>query len=1206
MRLKRLDLYGYKSFASRHSVEFGEGITAIVGPNGSGKSNIADAVRWVMGEQRFRHLRAKTTDDLIFAGTRQRARMGVAEVIITLDNSTGWLPIDYAEVSVGRRAYRSGENEYIINGNVVRYRDVVDMLGVAGLARSTYTVIGQGMVDAALSLRPEERRELFEEAAGITPHLRKREQALRRIDETRRNLERVSDILSEIQPRANRLRRQSERAEEHGLLRQDLQELQRILYGHQWQRLQRDLFNAEEQVRTKQIQFDAQRAYTRTFGDKQEQLTEQQTAGRRELARLRQEETAKREALERLRREAAIMAERREMLQQQVQMLGAERETLESRYEILKGEAASALQELAQQEQALQESVAALSEARAAMTEVDAVRRQVQDRNKQVRNQAQRLDAKHTQLTARLEQLGERREQLVVEQKKAQEQLTTLQQRLQALVQKEDELTQREQVCGQGLAEAQAHQREIEGNTTRLREEMVQIGRELTRIETDRDRLVARRDALERLREEMTGYHPGVRAVLSASARLEGILGTVASLIRVPQKVEAAIEAALGSRLQNVVTERWEHAEAAIALLKERRAGWATFLPLDTLRPSRPLQIDPAADVLGVASELVRYEERLRPVIELLLGRTVVVRDLAAARRLLRGRNRAALIVTVEGETVQPSGALSGGSRQRSTPLLAQEREWRALPQRIAEVEDALERAAQSSSELDEQLAELQRQTNATRAEEQRLRQEQGAAREALAAHRRHRQELERERDWLTSRLKQAQEQLTTLDRSEAQMNTELEAVVQQRHAVATQLDALQEQLAAADDRELRQRVSDLETRHAVAERTVSSQRRLVASHRSNLNGVHDQIAAKGEQRAGVERDLAVLINSRETTIAQRTQAEQDLASVCQRMIPAEQALATIEDAQRDLERQRNESLERLQEAEIALSQATLERDRLVDRQANLSREIESELGPISLPQTVSHQLRLDLGDDVVELPRVASLPPGIHEEIRQLKTRLRRLGSINPDAPHEYEQLLERQTFLQSQAGDLRGAIASIYEVIEELDAVIERDFVATVERVDSAFRHYFSILFSGGSARLVLTDRDDPSTSGIEIEANPPGKRAQSLALLSGGERALTAVALIFALLDANPVPFCFLDEVDAALDESNVGRFRELLQQHAQDTQFVVITHNRSTIEAAATLYGVSMAEQGVSQMVSLKLDGQRTVVAKADESDYLALP
>jgi chromosome segregation protein len=1198
MRLKRLDLYGYKSFAARHSVEFGEGITAIVGPNGSGKSNIADAVRWVMGEQRFRHLRAKTTEDLIFAGTRQRARMGVAEVIITLDNATGWLPIDYAEVSVGRRAYRSGENEYIINGNVVRYRDVLDLLGVAGLARSTYTVIGQGMVDAALSLRPEERRELFEEAAGITPHLRKRDQALRRIDETRRNLERVNDILGEIQPRANRLRRQSERAEEHGLLRQDLQELQRILYGHQWQRLQRELFNAEEQVRFKQAQFDAQRAYARTFGDKQEQLAEQQKAGRRELARLREDETGRREALERLSRQAAIMAERREMLQRQMGTLNAERETLGSRREILDGEVASALQELEQHEQALTESAAALAEARAAMTEVDAIRRQVQERHKQVRNQAQRLDAKQTQFTARIEQLGERRVQLVREQKSGQEKIAALQQRFEALKRQEGELEQREQGSGQEMTKLHARQREIEADVTRLRDELAQVGRDLARIEADRDRLVARRDSLERLREEMTGYHPGVRAVLSAS-RLEGILGTVASLMRVPQELEAAIEAALGSRLQNVVTERWEHAEAAIALLKERRAGWATFLPLDTLRPSRTLQLDPAADVLGVASELVRYEERLRPAMELLLGRTAIVRDLAAARRLLRGRNRAGLIVTVEGETVQPSGALSGGSRQRSTPLLAQEREWRALPQRIAEVEDVLERANQSSGALQEQLADLQRQGNASRAEEQRLRQEQTTVKEALAAHRRQRQELEREREWLTSRLEQGQEQLAALDGNEAQMRADLEALGQERNTVAAELDALQEELAAIDDRELRQRVGDIETRHAVAERTVSSQRRLVASHRSNLNGVQEQIATKDEQRAAVERDLYALVDSKEATLAQLTQAEQALIAVRQRIAPAEQALAALEDTQRDLERQRNESLDRLQEAEIALSQTTLERDRLIDRQANLSREIEAELGPISLPQTVSHQLRLDLGDDVVELPRVASLPPGIHEEIRQLKTRMRRLGNINPDAPHEYEQLLERQTFLQSQSGDLRGAIASMYDVIEELDAVIERDFVATVERVDGAFRRYFTVLFSGGSARLVLTDRDDPATSGIEIEANPPGKRAQSLALLSGGERALTAVALIFALLDANPVPFCFLDEVDAALDESNVGRFRELLQQHAHDTQFVVITHNRSTIEAAATLYGVSMAEQGVSQMMSLKLDGQRTTVAGADE-------
>ncbi|MHA1572718.1 MAG: AAA family ATPase, partial [Alphaproteobacteria bacterium] len=721
----------------------------------------------------------------------------------------------------------------------------------------------------------------------------------------------------------------------------------------------------------------------------------------------------------------------------------------------------------------------------------------------------------------------------------------------------------------------------------------------VAKLRTEHDQLLSRRDLLGRLRQEMTGFHPGVRAVLSPTAQLGGLLGTVVSLMDVPKELEQAVESALGARLQNIVAERWEDAEAAIAHLKKTRAGWATFLPLDTVRPRAALSLRPEACVLGVASALIRYDERLRPVFELLLGRTIIVRDLGTARNLLRRRTGASLFVTLEGETVQPSGALTGGARRARSNLMAQEREWRELPKRVATAAERLADAFQTHETCQAQLQELQDRIKAQQKRLRRLQAEHELAHERTVDHAQETREVERERKWHDERIGQTQTELAGLAERERRWNDNLAQAKRAQARVLTRVRELEQQLTGGGE-ELRRRVAELETHVAVAQRTVHSQRTLLKSHQQNLEQLGQQIEAKRAQDDSLVRELAAMAEQEKALQTSIQEVKGRIAELQRRAEPIREALRRLEQKQRDLERRRTQGMERLNEAELALDRATLERDHLQEQQASLSREIEETLGPIDLPDTISHQLRLSLDDDVIELPHVTSLPEGLGAEIRQLKTRLRRLGHVNPDAPKEYEQLLERQTFLQSQAEDLRGAIASLYEVIQELDAIIERDFKATFDVVNEAFGEYFTKLFNGGSARLVLTEPDNISSTGVDIIAHPPGKRAQSLSLLSGGERALTAVALLFALLRANPVPFCFLDEVDAALDEANVGRFRDLLQEYARTTQFVVITHNRHTIEAASTIYGISMGEQGISQCVSLKLEGRQKQQVRADEA------
>ncbi len=1189
MRLKKLDIYGYKSFATRCTFEFGDGITAIVGPNGSGKSNVADAVRWVLGEQSYRQLRAHSSEDMIFAGTSSRSRLGMAEVVLTFDNTTGWLPIDYSEVTVARRAYRSGENEYLLNGNRVRYRDVADLLATAGMARSSYLIIGQGMVDAALALRPEARRALFEEAAGIAPHLRKRADALADIAETERNLDRVQDILNELRPRADTLSRQAERAEEHLLLRQDLGELQRIWYGFEWQRLRSELAVAEEQLRERRRQHEAQREYARACQGQIEQLTQQEAQQAQAVEQGQAVAATLRSQGEELRRGGAVASERQRLYQQQLAALRGEEQALDSRQGVLAEEIARAEGELEGQRASQAATAGELELARQQLAELD----RAHALHVQALAAGERRLAVATravgQAQMRLEDLHRRGERTAHELAEVEGRLSALQARLTALDARTQEQQRQATLAAERQQEALVALATAEQELTAARQQWERAEQGAAQTRAERGRWVARREALERVRQDLSGYHPGVRQVLARAAQSGGILGTVANLMQVPQEYEVAIEAALGSRLQNLVAERWDDAEAAIAHLKQSQAGWATFLPLDTLRAPTPLRPTSSSDVLGVGSQLVRYEERLRPVYELLLGRILVVRDLPAARRMLRERTGASLLVTLEGETVQPSGALSGGARSRQTQLLAQEREWRALPAQLATAEAAAQQAAQSAAELQARAQELQ----GLRGEgERRLTRERQAAEAARAASATQAQELgqaRHEMDWLGTLQKRAQSERDTLARQEQALRTEL-ATHQAEELAATQaVTALREQIAQQEDRTLRQRAGALETRLAVEERTLQSQERLLASHRENSAQLAGQLQAKRRQVEALERDLAALMVEIAARQVRWQGLEGELTQAQERIAPAQAQRAELAAARRAAEQRHTASLERLREVESELNQTVLQQERAQGQQEALAREVESDLGPIQLPEGYSQQLRLSLGDDVVELPEVAALPAGLADEIRHLRARLRRLGDVNPEAPHEYAQLLERQTFLQTQASDLRGAIASLHEVIAELDAVIERDFVRTVEAVDVAFREYFAALFNGGSARLVLTAPDEPSVTGVEIIAHPPGKRAQQLSLLSGGERALTAVALLFALLRVNPVPFSFLDEVDAALDEANVGRFRELLLTHARQAQFVVITHNRHTIDAAETIYGISMGEQGVSQSVSIKVAG-----------------
>jgi len=1192
-RLTHLVLHGYKSFANKTELAFTSGITAVVGPNGSGKSNVADALRWVLGEQSFAALRGKRTEDMIFSGSEQRARMGMASVTVTFDNSDGWLPVDFQTVQIMRRAYRSGENEYYLNGTRVRLRDIHDILAASGLARRSYAIIGQGLIDQALSLRHEERRLLLEEAAGITAYQRKRDQALNRLEEVQTNLVRVRDIIAEITPRLRRLQRQAERARQHTLLQDNLKSLLTTWYGYQWHIGIQRLEEAKEAQAMQEAHLEERRRRIQDLEERLQALREDQAnlrtkieEGHRNIAVLHRE-------VEALTREEAVVSERQRGLAAQRESLLSEVAPLQAHLQVLQErlqDAQSQYGAVQEEEQRLEHDLVTAQGAVAAILER---RRQAEE---VVHGARQRL----LQLTTRLAQLQEQRHQV-------EERLTTLAQDIATQEARLGELTT---ALDSARADLVAHQERLQaltGEEARLAEahreqegtvEDARRGLEKARDAERQARqalhtLQERFNLLERLREEGTGLYAGVKAVMQAAhrGRLSGIVGVVAELVQVPPHLERAVEEALGGSLQDVVVERWQDAEAAIAFLKEERRGRATFLPLDTLRPPRRVSPGQGAGILGIAADLVRTEPRLEPVVELLLNRTLVVEQLATARRTL-SQSAGMRIVTVAGELVRSSGRVTGGRRKsREGGMLAREREWRDLPGRIKKAEQQVQEAQERVAQRQELLTQARARLGELAAERHRLQ-------EKIAHEQREERRLESALAQLEGKVRAQREQHARLqqeaERLQAQRRSLQEPesnVLAEKEAVAAALEEAQAHVDAVDDTEARERLAHLEAMRAT-----------VVGRRQSLDELTRALSADIQQQEALirnRREQAAALQVQEQELATRlTALRERLATVQARLDDlsrpvkeAEQRRQTLREDIVRLERELEQERRRLHQQESHLGQMTLAVQRAQDALARLRQQVEEDFGLVVLEEqtdALPSQIPLPLGNGVVTFPKVMQVPAGLEEEIRRLRIQIRNLGHINPDAPQEYEQLRERYDFLQEQVADLTRASADLKEALAELERIMEEEFKRTFRAVARHFKVYFERLFGGGTARLVLTNPDDLSTTGIDIVVRPPGKRTQNLSMLSGGERALTSAALIFSILRVSPTPFCVLDEVDAALDEANVARFREALRELANDIQFVVITHNRGTMEVVDTIYGISMAKDGVSQALSLRLE------------------
>jgi chromosome segregation protein len=1038
MRLKRIILQGYKTFASKTEFVFDEGITSIVGPNGSGKSNIADAVRWVLGEQSYSTLRGRRTIDMIFAGTQHRSRAGMAQVMLTLDNSDGWLPVDYTEVEIGRRAYRSGENEYILNGQKVRLMDITELLATSGLAERTYTIIGQGLVDQALSLRAEERRALFEEAAGINQYKIKRAQTVRRLEETQHNLERVHDILAEIRPRMSLLKRQAARAQNYEQVATDLRHLLRIWYGYRWEQAKRELRRVRETAETVEESWKEGRLKLQGMQQKIDEERKRSQQSQAKAATIQANSEELRRKLETSRREAAVLAERQQSIRDQLAQIGRD-------LPLLRRQEATAR---AQLEQAIAEL------------------------------QAAQLDVAESQ--AQLE-LFDGTSGL----KSVQSEARALRQRRQA---------------GRDGRRSLTRQMELLRQDVRSREE------QLNRRRTDLARMEARTELLDQLRIKESGVADNV-----------AVVGHLANLVSVPGQYEKAIEAALQARMTTLVVlgtaELWQ-----LVRDSDEQLPLATISLADVRLADVPeLPDDPA--VIDWAGRLVQCDPVAMPVAQLLLGQILLVKgDEKAAYRIAKELPFGCVVVTLSGFVAHASGLVERGRVEVHTQSLSQKREWQRAQEAQAEAAEALILLQEDVAERQASLAAMQKDADRLQAQDE---------------------ELEKEQQELNQRLSQAE---------------------QQRQIWQQNVNSARTILAG------RQAVVD--------------SRRATLNHLSRqTTGLNDRQDVLGKQQEGMP-----LLDQEATTL----QLEQQLERWHAEMEPLRAALADSRHVimQREQElaaaRQQNHHREtNYTQAKIALSQQQARLEGLQER-------INSELGVVALSydEDQTGPTPLPMSDVVEQLPPVSEIPEDIEETIQHYRGQMQRMGAINPEAPTEYEEISDRYEFLSQQVEDLNQTGNQLRRIIDELDDLTSRAFVETVARVNAVFGPNFTELFGGGSARLALTDPEDSTISGVEIVARLPNRREQGLALLSGGERSLTAVALIFSLLKVSPTPFCILDEVDAALDEANINRFRELLRDLSQKTQFIIITHNRGTVQVAQTVYGISMGAEGVSQAISIR--------------------
>ncbi|MGZ3530809.1 MAG: chromosome segregation protein SMC [Vulcanimicrobiaceae bacterium] len=1177
MKLKKLKAFGFKTFAEPTTLDFSGGITAVVGPNGSGKSNLIDAFRWVLGEQSSKSLRSGKMEDVIFAGNEKRKPLGLAEVSITFDNADHRLPIDYSEVEITRRAYRAGEIEYYINRNQCRLRDILELLMGTGLGPGSYSIVSQGQIDAILTSKPTDRRALFEETAGIAKFLARKNESMRRLEQTEQNAIRINDLIQELERRIPELDTQVRRAKRYRKLSARVRDIEILAYirASASRRIERETLRTEleknEELRSagaaKAASLGAGLAHLRTRAYQHELALEEFRTRSQQL----------RAQLARLEADYAAGLARREALESQstqtsedVARVQHERETLEASIADIERRIAPLQGEL---EAAREQELRAQGELSAARGQLDAIFTQLRE----VEAAAAEYAAKKAERRVQGENARAEAERLEQETQNARVRAEQLQIAAGAASHKFGEREAHVTALETALLDARARFEDAERGVAQSQGELARAMTATRDYSGEVKAAESRLHTIEELEASLEGHVPGTRAVVEAWQRgeLRGIEGIVSNLITTDEQYARAMDIAFGARLSNIITASSEDAERAIDYLNVKESGRATFLPLDTLanRPGKELTPDlqSVRGVINYAHALIRTQPQYEGVVRFLVGNVLVVDTLQTGIYLARNRGFRDSIVTLSGEQITGGGAITGGRYRREKSILS--------------------RRVQAQT-LREQLAEMR--ANLTRLEA-----------DAAAAGERSQSSVA-ERDAASQALRGAEVALTEMRGELANLSSQVErmqgeyqaarALVDELRAKADHARERERDLEGAQPQEVR---SDEERRRLEAElararEQITSAESIQAEAAANAGDLRERFAALGAERDGAKARLGIIDQDSERA---RTAREQMLAEIAQLVAQTDQAGAQLEqlraqvgeaDAQFDAARKERETMsEQLTQVESDLRSAEVEEREAAaggERHRTRLAEIEAELGML-VSQFAQNPATDEECRDVEE--RYKDEPDSVADELPRLREDLARLSNVNLNAEADREELGQRETFLKEQLDDLARARETLLQSIHEIEQQSQVQFNETFNAVSEAFGDIYARLFAGGQAKMWQTNPENLSETGIEISVQPPGKKLMPLATLSGGERAMTAAALIFALIRVRPAPFYLLDEVDAALDDANVERFSKMVRELASDSQMIIVTHNKQTMELADRMYGVTMGEAGISSIISAEL-------------------
>ncbi len=1179
MYLKSIEIHGFKSFANKIVFQFHNGITGIVGPNGSGKSNVADAVRWVLGEQRIKQLRGASMQDVIFSGTETRKPLSYAYVAITLDNSDHQLAIDYDEVTVARRIYRSGESEYLINGTPCRLKDVNELFYDTGIGKEGYSIIGQGQIDKILSGKPEERRELFDEAAGIVKFKRRKAAAQTKLENEKQNLVRVNDILSELEKQVGPLEKQSEVAKVYLRKKEELKSLDINVFLLENKRLREQLASAEEKYNLASTELVE-------TGEKYEGIKE-------EYERIQQEIESLDTAIEAAREQLTDTGLMRGKLEGEINVLKEQINSAHGSENHLNNRKAALEEEIAGKEQEKQDiltdkkdtdtQVQEIAEAAAkAKADLEAIQNKITELNNNIEagkntiigelNQRATIKSKMGRFDTMMEQINIRKAELNSRLLRAksdevarEETVKKLEETFETVTEELRQMTEQEAASELELGNIREN---LTGLDAKLRETQTRFHQEQSKLE-----------ALTNITERYDGYGGSVKKVMEQKEKEKGIIGVVADIIQVEAKYETAIETALGGNIQNIVTDNEETAKHMISFLKQNRLGRATFLPLTSITKPQEFKNPEALKekgVIGMADELVGTEEEYRNVAKAMLGRIVVVDNVDNAVKIARKFDYGIRMVTLEGELLVPGGAISGGAFKNNSNLLGRRREMDELEKKVKKLSEDIKTYNQKIEDTKSKRNKLRMDLEALKTEMQRKSIEQNTARLNISQARERMEEEAESAQSLKLEEQEIETRIFEIRSGKESITQELAASEELEKTTQEQILGFQKELESC-----RLEESEASAHAGEWEVKVEKMRQALDYKQANV----DRIGGELERAQAELKEILEAL----------TENAQEVERKKNNILEIEKTIAASHENQDASRKKLDEDLAKKEELSAKQKDFFRSREEMSERMNALDKEV-YRLGEQKkkLEDGIEGQINYMWDEYEITLSDAAGLRneemndlPAMKREISGLKDEIRKLGNVNVNAIEDYKNLMERYTFMKTQHDDLVEAEKTLEGIIEELDTAMRKQFTEKFAEISREFDKVFKELFGGGKGTLELMEDEDILEAGIRIIAQPPGKKLQNMMQLSGGEKALSAISLLFAIQNLKPSPFCLLDEIEAALDDSNVGRFAKYLHKLTKNTQFIVITHRRGTMEQVDRLYGITMQEKGVSTLVSVNL-------------------